>query len=86
MPCHCDPLCENFLDTGERMYIIDYEYAGNNDPMWDLGDLSVEGGFDAEQDAALLRAYFGGDPPRGPRSAGWSPTRRCAICCGRCGA
>jgi thiamine kinase-like enzyme len=62
-PCHCDPLCENFLDTGERMYVIDYEYAGNNDPMWDLGDLSVEGGFDDEQDAVLLRAYFGGEPP-----------------------
>ena len=62
-PCHCDPLCENFLDTGERMFIIDYEYAGNNDPMWDLGDLSVEGEFDTEQDDALLRAYFDGDPP-----------------------
>ncbi len=63
VPCHCDPLCENFLDTGERMYVIDYEYSGNNDPMWDLGDLSVEGGFGPEQDAALLRAYFDGDPP-----------------------
>jgi thiamine kinase-like enzyme len=63
VPCHCDPLCENFLDTGERMYLIDYEYAGNNDPMWDLGDFSVEGRFSAEQDDALLRAYFGGDPP-----------------------
>jgi thiamine kinase-like enzyme len=63
VPAHCDPLCENFLDTGERMYLIDYEYSGNNDPMWDLGDLSVEGGFSAEQDAALLHAYFGGDPP-----------------------
>ena len=63
VPCHCDPLCENFLDTGERMYIIDYEYAGNNDPMWDLGDLSVEGEFGPEQDSALIRAYFGGDPP-----------------------
>ena len=62
-PCHCDPLCEDFLDTGERMFIIDYEYAGNNDPMWDLGDLSVEGGFAQEQDDALLRAYFGEDPP-----------------------
>ena len=62
-PCHCDPLCENFLDTGERMYVIDYEYAGNNDPMWDLGDLSVEGGFGPDQDAALLRAYFGGHAP-----------------------
>ena len=66
-PCHCDPLCENFLDTGERMFIIDYEYAGNNDPMWDLGDLSVEGGFGPEQDDALLRAYFGGDPPASER-------------------
>ena len=58
-PCHCDPLCENFLDTGERMWIVDWEYSGMNDPMWDLGDLSVEGGFDAAQDEAMLTAYFG---------------------------
>ncbi|MCY0148456.1 phosphotransferase family protein [Hoeflea sp. G2-23] len=61
--CHCDPLCENFLDTGERIFIVDWEYSGMNDPMWDLGDLSVEGGFDANQDQALLEAYFGGPPP-----------------------
>lgn len=58
-PCHCDPLCENFLDTGERMWIVDWEYSGMNDPMWDLGDLSVEGGFDAAQDEEMLTAYFG---------------------------
>jgi len=63
VPSHCDPLCENFLDTGDRMIVIDYEYSGNNDPMWDLGDLSVEGQFGPEQDAALLRAYFGDEPP-----------------------
>jgi thiamine kinase-like enzyme len=63
VPSHCDPLCENFLDTGERMYVIDYEYSGNNDPMWDLGDLSVEGQFGASQDEALLHAYFGAEPP-----------------------
>lgn len=63
VPCHCDPLAENFLDTGRRMYVVDWEYAGNNDPMWDLADLSVEAGFDAEQDAALLNAYFGETPP-----------------------
>ncbi len=34
-PCHCDPLCENFLDTGETMWIVDWEYSGMNDPMWD---------------------------------------------------
>jgi thiamine kinase-like enzyme len=63
VPAHCDPLCENFLDTGERMYVIDYEYSGNNDPMWDLGDLSVEGAFGPDQEAALLHAYFGAEPP-----------------------
>jgi len=60
--CHCDPLCENFLDTGERMWIVDWEYSGMNDPMWDLGDLSVEGGFDAAQDEELLLGYFGAKP------------------------
>jgi thiamine kinase-like enzyme len=58
--CHCDPLCENLLDTGARMWIVDWEYSGMNDPMWDLGDLSVEGGFDAAQDDELLAGYFGG--------------------------
>ena len=43
--CHCDPLCENFLDTGKRMWIVDWEYSGMNDPLWDLGDLAVEGQF-----------------------------------------
>jgi thiamine kinase-like enzyme len=62
VPCHCDPLCENFLDTGTRMWLVDWEYCGMNDPMWDLGDLSVEGGFDAEQDLEMLTAYFNGDP------------------------
>jgi thiamine kinase-like enzyme len=62
-PCHCDPLAENFLDTGKRMVIIDFEYSGNNDPMWDLGDLSVEAAFDSDQDRVMMKAYFQGDPP-----------------------
>jgi len=61
-PCHCDPLCENLLDDGERMWIIDWEYSGQNDPYWDLGDLSVEGGFDDAQDMEMLRAYCNGNP------------------------
>lgn len=59
--CHCDPLCENFLDTGERMWIVDWEYSGMNDPLWDLGDLSVEGQFDNAQDEEMMRAYFDGE-------------------------
>lgn len=60
--CHCDPLCENFLDTGERMWIVDWEYSGMNDPMWDLGDLAVEGKFGERQEEEMLCAYFSGEP------------------------
>ncbi|MGE3294634.1 MAG: choline/ethanolamine kinase family protein [Geminicoccaceae bacterium] len=60
-PCHCDPLCENFLDAGERMWLVDWEYSGMNDPMWDLGDLSVEAGLDQAGDEALLHGYFAGE-------------------------
>ena len=63
-PCHCDPLCENFLDDGEIMWIVDWEYSGMNDPLWDLGDLLVEGGFDDDQDSEMLRAYCNGEPDR----------------------
>ena len=61
-PCHCDPLCENFLDDGNIMWIVDWEYSGMNDPLWDLGDLSVEAGMSDLQDLELLKAYFGRDP------------------------
>ncbi len=67
VPSHCDPLCENFLDDGSRMWLIDYEYAGNNDPMWDLADLAVEGSFSAEMCEALLAAYVGGRPTEAQR-------------------
>ena len=60
-PCHCDPLAENFLDDGARMWIVDWEYSGMNDPLWDLGDVSVEAGFDADQDREMLEAYCGGE-------------------------
>ncbi|WP_053005792.1 choline kinase family protein [Kiloniella spongiae] len=62
-PCHCDPLSENFLDDGQKMWIVDWEYSGMNDPLWDLGDLSVEAEFSEEQDRELLVAYWGEEPP-----------------------
>jgi len=65
--CHCDPLCENFLDTGERMWIVDWEYSGMNDPMWDLGDIAVEGSFDQPQEDEMLAAYFGRAPTAAER-------------------
>ncbi|MFQ6022778.1 MAG: phosphotransferase [Acidiferrobacterales bacterium] len=63
-PCHCDPLAENFLDNGERMWIVDWEYSGMNDPIWDLGDVSVEAGFGTEQDKEMMAAYCGDDVPK----------------------
>ena len=60
--CHCDPMVENMLDDGKRMWIIDWEYSGMNDPLWDLGDFSVEAGFNAEQDREMMEAYFGRAP------------------------
>jgi thiamine kinase-like enzyme len=67
-PCHCDPLCENFIDTGTRMWVVDWEYSGMNDPLWDLGDLAVEAGFGPEQEREMLEAYFDGTP--GPAEVG----------------
>ena len=67
VPCHCDPMCENFLDDGKNMWIVDWEYSGMNDPMWDLGDLSVEAGMDDTQEAELLHAYFGSEPTTAQR-------------------
>ena len=62
-PCHNDPWPGNLLDTGGRLYIIDWEFSGMNDPMWDLGDLSVETGFEPEQDRVMIEAYYGAAAP-----------------------
>ena len=62
VPCHNDPLCENWVLGGERMYLIDWEYAGMNDGMWDVADVSIEAGFDDLCDEKLLTAYLGRTP------------------------
>jgi len=62
VPCHNDPLCENWVEGNGRMYLIDWEYAGMNDGMWDVADVSIEAGFDEKQDILLLSAYLGKEP------------------------
>ncbi len=64
VPCHNDPLCENWVEGDGRLYLIDWEYAGMNDGMWDVADVSIEAGFDGEHDELLLRAYLQRDPSR----------------------
>jgi thiamine kinase-like enzyme len=59
VPCHNDPLCENWVLSGNgRMYLIDWEYAGMNDNMWDLADVSIEASLTPDQEEILLTAYF----------------------------
>ncbi|MBQ5951640.1 MAG: phosphotransferase family protein [Lachnospiraceae bacterium] len=62
VPCHNDPLCENWVVGGDRLYLIDWEYAGMNDGMWDLSDISIEAGFDETWDRLLLTEYLGHEP------------------------
>jgi thiamine kinase-like enzyme len=59
VPCHNDPWPGNLLDAEGRIYLIDWEYSGMNDPAWDLAGLSVEAGFGPEQDRAMMEAYYG---------------------------
>ena len=59
VPCHNDLLTANFIHDGERVRIVDWEYAGMGDRYFDLGNLSVNNGFAEADDERLLAAYFG---------------------------
>jgi len=59
VPCHNDLLCENLIDDGVDLRIVDYELSGNNDPCFDLGNTAQEAKFDQDLRAALCAAYFG---------------------------
>jgi thiamine kinase-like enzyme len=59
VPCNNDLLAENFIEDGDRVWIIDYEYSGNNDPCFELGNIWSECGLTAEQLDDLVTAYYG---------------------------
>lgn len=59
VPCNNDLLAGNFIDDGQRVWLIDYEYSGNNDPCFELGNTATECDFTAEQTEAYVEAYFG---------------------------
>ena len=58
-PCHNDLLNANFIDDGERLRIVDWEYAGMGDPFFDLANFSVNHELGEEENAVLLEDYFG---------------------------
>jgi thiamine kinase-like enzyme len=59
VPCHNDLLNANFLEEGEQLRIVDWEYAGMGDRFFDLANFSINHELDDGQSATLLRAYFG---------------------------
>jgi thiamine kinase-like enzyme len=59
VPCNNDLLAANFIDDGNRLWLIDYEYSGNNDPCFELGNIAAETGLDADAAAALVADYYG---------------------------
>jgi thiamine kinase-like enzyme len=59
VPCHNDLLNANFLFDGERLRIVDWEYAGMGDRFFDLANFSINHELDEAASATLLEAYFG---------------------------
>jgi thiamine kinase-like enzyme len=59
VPCHNDLLNANFLDDGERLCIVDWEYAGMGDRFFDLANFSINHELGESESAGLLDAYFG---------------------------
>jgi thiamine kinase-like enzyme len=55
---HNDLLAANFIDDGARLWLVDWDYAGWNTPLFDLGGLSSNNGFGPAEDDAMLEAYF----------------------------
>ncbi len=55
---HNDLLAENILDDGDRLWLIDWDYAGYNSPLFDLGGLASNNGLSPEQENWVLETYF----------------------------
>ena len=62
VPSNNDLLAKNIMDDG-RIRIIDYDFSGMNDPMFDVGDLAMEGDYNPDQIRVACDAYFGWHDP-----------------------
>lgn len=73
---HNDLLPGNFLDDGRRLWLVDWDYAGFNSPLFDLANLASNARLDAEQEAWVLSTYYG----RAPDETLWGSYRamKCA--------
>jgi thiamine kinase-like enzyme len=75
-PCHNDLMPGNFIESdgpGSHIWVVDYEYSGNNDPCYDLGDAINELELDPVQAEQLVTEYHGApDPKQLARARLWS--------------
>src|SRR5690606_18515833 len=62
VPCHLDAWPENFVKSGDRIYLIDWEYSGNYDKAWDVVSIGLECEFSTDEEELFLRKYFGSEP------------------------
>ena len=63
VPCHNDAIVGNWiLGENGKLYLVDWEYSGMGEAMWDLSCLSIEADYSAENDRELLSAYYGRQP------------------------
>ena len=56
---HNDLLAANFIDDGVRLWLVDWDYAGFNSPLFDLANLASNNEFTPDMESGLLEAYFG---------------------------
>ena len=56
---HNDLLAANFIDDGDKIWLIDFDYAGFNSPLFDLSNLASNNELDEDQEQAMLESYFG---------------------------
>jgi len=63
VPCNNDLLPANLIDDGDRIWLIDYEYSGNNDACFELGNIAAEAHLGEDGLVALVTGYYGRPRP-----------------------
>ena len=73
VPCNNDLLARNFIDAGDRLWLIDYEYSGNNEASFEIGNIWSESTLPADLLEPLVAAYWGSaDPAKLARARLWA--------------
>ena len=62
LPCHCDVVSENLIKALGRLWIVDWEFSGMCDPLWDIGTLALTTHMSHEMEIEMLTSYYGRPP------------------------